>query len=111
MGRINCAPLLQFKAMAYTIKYFKPEIEKKDPLKTQYYIRSVNDEYVLFVNGVPTTFVPNVWSTLLCNEFNADPSQFVRDNWVNLSFLNSIKSCFNSDYMQNVLNQALLLSL
>lgn len=97
MGRINCAPLLQFKAMAYTIKYFKPEIEKKDPLKTQYYIRSVNDEYVLFVNGVPTTFVPNVWSTLLCNEFNADPSQFVRDNWVNLSFLNSIKSCFNSE--------------
>ena len=85
------------KAMAYILKYFKPKIEKDDPLKTQHYIQSVNDEYVLFVNGVPTSYVPNVWSTLLCNEFNEDPSQFVRDNWVDLSFLNAIKSCFNSE--------------
>jgi len=83
--------------MAYILKYFKPEIEKEDPLKTQPFIQSVNDEYVLFVNSVPTTYVPNVWSTLLCNEFNTDPSQFIRDNWVNLSFLNSIKSCFNRE--------------
>lgn len=83
--------------MAYTIKYFKPEIDKDDPLKALCYVKNINDEYVLFVNGVQSTYAPNIWSALLCEEFKIDPSQFVRKNWVNLNFLSSIKSCFNRE--------------
>ena len=83
--------------MAYTIKYFKPEIDKDDPLKALCNIETINDEYVLFVNGVQSTYAPNIWSTLLCEEFKIEPSQFVREDWVNLNFLNSIKSRFNRE--------------
>lgn len=83
--------------MAYSIKYFKPEIDKEDPLKALCYIQNVNDKYILFVNGVLSTYAPNVWSTLLCNEFKVDPSQFIRDNWVDLNFLSSVKSRFNRE--------------
>ena len=83
--------------MAYTIKYFKPEIDNDDPLKALCNIETINDEYVLFVNGVQSTYAPNIWSTLLCEEFKIEPSQFVREDWVNLNFLNSIKSRFNRE--------------
>lgn len=83
--------------MAYSINYFNPEIDKEDPLKAQCYIQNVSNKYVLFINGVQSTFAPNVWSTLLCEEFKTNPSQFIRRNWVNLSFLSSIKSRFNSE--------------
>lgn len=83
--------------MAYSIKYFKPEIDKEDSLKALCYIQSVNDKYVLFLNGVQSTYAPNVWSALLCKEFKKNPSQFVREDWVNLNFLSSTSSCFNSE--------------
>lgn len=83
--------------MAYIIKYFKPATETEELLKTQCYIQNVNDEYVLLINGVQTTYIPNVWSALLCEEFNTDPSQFIRDKWVNLSFLHSKQRSFNHE--------------
>ena len=95
-----------FKAMAYSIKYFKPEIDKEDTLKALCYIQNINNKYVLFVNGVQSTYAPNVWSALLCEEFKTNSSLFIREDWVNLNFLSSIKSSFNceADKLRNSLS-------
>lgn len=83
--------------MAYSIKYFRPEKDKEDPLKALCYIQNVSDKYVMLVNGVQSTYASNIWSSLLCKEFGTNPSLFIRDNWENLDFLNSIVSSFNGE--------------
>lgn len=95
-----------FMAMAYSIKYFKPEIDKEDTLKALCYIQNINNKYVLLVNGVQSTYAPNVWSALLCEEFKTNSSLFIREDWVNLNFLSSIKSSFNceADKLRNSLS-------
>lgn len=92
--------------MTYSIKYFKPEIDKEDTLKALCYIQNINNKYVLFVNGVQSTYAPNVWSALLCEEFKTNSSLFIREDWVNLDFLSSIKSSFNceADKLRNSLS-------
>lgn len=92
--------------MTYSIKYFKPEIDKEDTLKALCYIQNINNKYVLFVNGVQSTYAPNVWSALLCEEFKTNSSLFIREDWVNLNFLSSIKSSFNckADKLRNSLS-------
>lgn len=91
------APLVQIKVMAYSVKYFESEIEKSDPLQTHCYTQNLNNESILFAKGVQTTYIPNVWSTLLCEAFKTSPSHFIRESWTNLSFLGKISSSFNRE--------------
>lgn len=83
------------KIMVYSIKVFKPEIEKSDPLQTHCFTQVLNSESILFAKGIQTTYLPNVWSALLCEAFKANPSHFIKESWTNLSFLREASSRFN----------------
>lgn len=93
---VNCAPPINILFMTYSIKYFIPENDKEDPLKASCYMQNVNDKYFLLVNGIQSTYAPNIWSKLLCEQFQKDPDRFFRKPWSNLEFLTSIRLIFNN---------------
>lgn len=91
------APLFKFKVMEYSIKHFKSESIQSDPLQISCYSEIVNNDSILFVTGVQNSYLPNIWSSLLCEEFKKTPSNFIRKSWSDLSFLNNIRSRFSNE--------------
>ncbi|WP_158712922.1 hypothetical protein [Parabacteroides pacaensis] len=83
--------------MAYSIQHFNPDIVQSDPLQVRCHTEIANKDSLLFVTGVQNTYTPNVWSTLLCDEFRKSPTNFIRKSWSDLSFLNAACSRFNSE--------------
>ena len=83
--------------MAYSIQHFSPDPIQSDPLQVRCRTQIVNNESLLFVTGVQNTYTPNVWATLLCDEFKKNPTNFIRKSWLDLSFLDVACSRFNSE--------------
>lgn len=91
------APHIKLKMMAYSIQHFSPDPIQSDPLQVRCRTQIVNNESLLFVIGVQNTYTPNVWATLLCDEFKKNPTNFIRKSWLDLSFLDVACSRFNSE--------------
>lgn len=90
-------PHIKLKMMAYSIQHFSPDTIQSDPLQVRCLTQIANNDSLLFVTGVQNTYTPNVWSTLLCDEFRKSPTNFIRKSWLDLSFLNVACSRFNSE--------------
>lgn len=83
--------------MAYSIQHFSSDTIQPDPLQVRCLTQIANKDSILFVTGVQNTYIPNIWSTLLCDEFRKSPTNFIRKSWLDLSFLNAACSRFGSE--------------
>ena len=83
--------------MAYSIQHFSSDTIQSDPLQVRCLTQIANKDSILFVTGVQNTYIPNIWSTLLCDEFRKSPTNFIRKSWLDLSFLNAACSRFGSE--------------
>lgn len=83
--------------MAYSIQHFNSDTIQSDPLQVRCLTQIANKDSFLFVTGVQNTYIPNIWSTLLCDEFRKSPTNFIRKSWLDLSFLNAACSRFGGE--------------
>ena len=83
--------------MAYLIRHFSSDTIPSDPLQIRGRTQIIKNDSLLYVTGVDDTYMPNIWSALLCDEFRKNPEEFIRKSWPDMSFLNVACAKFNSE--------------
>lgn len=81
--------------MAYTIRYFQPNQDKKNPLSVKSSVLVVNTaQSVLLINEIEDSYIPTVWSSVISQRFASQPTLLSRKDWYDLSELQYLTSYF-----------------
>lgn len=73
--------------MSYIVKSFTLKCDSGDTLRLCSTVTNVNNKYLLLTKGNNETYLPNVWSEVVCKDFKLSPRSYIKKHWGDLSNL------------------------